>query len=486
MRRILAAFAIACLAIVLVVFATGSGGSSGYQVRAIFDNAAFVIPGMDVKIAGVKVGKIESLDVTANNKAAVVLNIENSGYHDFRTDAFCRIRPQSLIGEKFVDCQPTTPRGPGEIEAPLLPVIEQGPGKGQHLLPASRTATSVDLDLVNNIARLPYRQRLTIILNEFGVTLAGNGETLNSALKKTDPTLKAFDDVLEILARQNRVLASLAVNGDTVLQPLARNSQNLKGFINSAGYTAQATAEKSASFRENWRLLPGMLRELQPTMTKLGDFAAAFTPVAADLNRAGNDLSTFTVGAPAFNEAGIPALQSLGDTADIAGPALVKSLPLAEELQALGKNAAPTSTNLATLLSSTEKQGGWQNLTKFIYQTTGTINGFDQYGHYTRVRLVTGGCQFFAKYNSINCNANFNGGKSNADPSGTTPTTPTAPTTPTTPSTPTGPSTFSRPKEPARSGRSGRPAGSDAAPRSGSRPTDRRSAQALLDYLLGQ
>ncbi|NBP24164.1 MAG: MCE family protein [Proteobacteria bacterium] len=110
MRRIIGAFAAACVAIALIVVATASGGSSGYQVRAIFNNAGFVIPGMDVKIAGVKVGQIESLDLTANNKAAVVLNIENKGYHDFRTDAFCRIRPQSLIGEKFVDCQPTTPR----------------------------------------------------------------------------------------------------------------------------------------------------------------------------------------------------------------------------------------------------------------------------------------------------------------------------------------------------------------------------------------
>jgi ABC-type transporter Mla subunit MlaD len=476
MRRILGAFAVACVAVALVVVATGSGGSSGYQVRAIFNNAAFVIPGMDVKIAGVKVGQIESLDLTANNKAAVVLNIENKSYWDFRTDAFCRIRPQSLIGEKFVDCQPTAPRVDGEVQAPLLPVIQRGPGKGQRLLPATRTATSVDLDLVNNISRLPYRERLTIILNEFGVTLAGNGETLNSALKKTDPTLKAFDDVLAILARQNRTLASLAVNGDTVLQPLARNARNLKGFINSAGYTAQATAEESADFQENWRLLPGMLRELQPTMVKLGDFASAFAPVAADLNRAGNDISTFTVGAPAFNEAGIPALQSLGDTADVGGPALAKSLPLAEGRKALGANAKPASTDLASLLSSTDKQGGWQNLTRFIYNSVGLTNGFDEYGHYARARLVTTTCQSFFPANDINCNAKFNDG-AGSQTQGANTSSGTKSTAPSSPSA-SGKGNGSRSKAPrARSGRGAGDAG---------RPTDRRSAQALLDYLLGQ
>ena len=31
-------------------------------MRAIFDNASFIIPGEDVKVAGVKVGTIDSLD----------------------------------------------------------------------------------------------------------------------------------------------------------------------------------------------------------------------------------------------------------------------------------------------------------------------------------------------------------------------------------------------------------------------------------------
>ena len=46
-------------------------------------------------------------------KAVVVLKITDPGFQDFRTDASCLIRPQSLIGEKFVECQPTEPRAPG-------------------------------------------------------------------------------------------------------------------------------------------------------------------------------------------------------------------------------------------------------------------------------------------------------------------------------------------------------------------------------------
>ena len=81
-----------------------------YQVRAIFDNAGFIIPGEDVKIAGVKVGKVEALDVTEDFKAAVVLEITEPGYQDFRRDASCIVRPQNLIGERFVECKPTQVR----------------------------------------------------------------------------------------------------------------------------------------------------------------------------------------------------------------------------------------------------------------------------------------------------------------------------------------------------------------------------------------
>ena len=115
-------------------------------------NAFSVIAGEDVKIAGVKVGKIESLDVTPDHKAAIVLRIDRPGFDDFRTDAECTIRPQSLIGERFVECTPTGERAAGTPAPPPLRKIEDGPGKGQYLLPVSNTMQTVDIDLINNTA----------------------------------------------------------------------------------------------------------------------------------------------------------------------------------------------------------------------------------------------------------------------------------------------------------------------------------------------
>ena len=67
-----------------IVLVAQREGEQPYQVRAIFDNAGFVIPGEDVKIAGVKVGKISAIDVTDDFKAAVVLDITEPGYTNCR------------------------------------------------------------------------------------------------------------------------------------------------------------------------------------------------------------------------------------------------------------------------------------------------------------------------------------------------------------------------------------------------------------------
>ncbi len=412
MRRLFAIALVLLAAAALVVFSVGAGDDGGgYRVRAIFDNAGFSIPGMDVKIAGVKVGKIESLDVTEDKKAAIVLDVVDEDFQDWRADATCRIRPQSLIGEKYVECVPTQPRPAGSALPPPLREIDSGDGAGQRLLPATQTSRAVDLDLINNIMRLPYRERFTIILNEFGTGLAGNGKALQTALKKSDPALKALGDVLEILAKQNKTLVALADNGDKVLRPLARERESVAGFIRSSGEVAAATAERSADFRQDLNKFPDFLRELGPTMDSLGEFSDALTPVVEDLGRAAPDLNAFVTGTPAFTAASTPALTSLGDATKTLGPSLEKSLPLIKDLGTLGKSTVPLTKNLSALLLSLREQGGVQNFLDFTYLFAGSANGYDDLGHYIRARLVLGTCQTYVEVNNPSCTANFDADK---------------------------------------------------------------------------
>ena len=144
------------------------------------------------------------------------MEIDDSGFKDFRQDASCLIRPQSLIGEKYIDCTPTQPRAPGTPRRRCLQKIPDGQtGGGQYLLPLENNGKTVDLDLIQNIQRLPYRDRFRLILNDLGAGLAGRGQDLGEVIDRANPALRQTDRVLAILAAQNQQLASLASNGDT-------------------------------------------------------------------------------------------------------------------------------------------------------------------------------------------------------------------------------------------------------------------------------
>ena len=214
-----------------------------------------------------------------------MLQIDDPGFQDFREDASCLIRPQSLLGEKYVECEPTQPRAAGTEPPPELAVIEEGePGEGQRFLPLESNGKAVDLDLVNNIMREPYADRFRLILNDLGAGLAARGDDLAEIIDRSDPALRETNAVLAILARQNRALADLARNGEAVLEPLARDRDRIGSFINSAAVTAEATAERGADLEQNFALLPETLRELRSTMTELKKLSDAGDP---DLHRAG-------------------------------------------------------------------------------------------------------------------------------------------------------------------------------------------------------
>ena len=272
MKRLIGIGAVVATIVVVLVAGTGAGDDAGdgYKVRAIFDNAFTLIEGEDVRVSGVNVGKITALDVTKDNRAAVVLNITRPGFDDFREDATCTIRPQGLIGERFVECSLTQPRRRGAAEpAPLKRIPEGEPGAGQHLLPVEQTSKPVDIDLVNNITRLPERQRLAIILNELGAGVAGRADDLNETIRRANPALGATNQVLKILGEQNQVLRRLATDSDRALAPLARDRQSVASFIENANDVSRATAERRADLEANFERLPRFLEELRPTMTRL-------------------------------------------------------------------------------------------------------------------------------------------------------------------------------------------------------------------------
>jgi phospholipid/cholesterol/gamma-HCH transport system substrate-binding protein len=406
--RILAVILLIVAATAVVVIVLGAGDDDDdYKVRAIFDNAGFVIPGEDVKVAGVRVGSIDSIDVTEDNKAAVVLDIEDPGYQDFRDDASCIVRPQSLIGERFVECTLTEQRSPGQEPPPPLEQIQEGDGEGQYLLPVERNGKAVDIDLLNNIMRQPVRERLSIILSDLGIGVAGRGRDLGEVIRRADPALKEIDEVLKILAEQNEVIADLARDSDTILAPLARERRHVGGAIENAGEVARATAERSDALQADIERLPPFLRELRPTMVRLGALSDEMTPVLRDLGAVAPDINRMVIQLGPFSEAAIPAFESLGEMTETGTPAVRAARPVISDLGDLAGAARPVGANARKLLESFQSTGGINRFMDYVFFQVAAINGFDSFGHYLRAGLIVNQCANYAITPAFGCSANY-------------------------------------------------------------------------------
>src|SRR5436305_3069494 len=154
-----------------VFLALGAGGrqSGNASDWVELDNAFGLVNGADLKVAGTRAGKISDMKVDMRtHKARIGIKVDGSqgAFTSFRTDAFCESKPQSLIGEYFLDCQP------GHAQTKL---------KSGGTIPVNHTASTIPADLVQNVLRLPYRERLRLIVNELGAGVAGRDGDLNSA-----------------------------------------------------------------------------------------------------------------------------------------------------------------------------------------------------------------------------------------------------------------------------------------------------------------
>jgi phospholipid/cholesterol/gamma-HCH transport system substrate-binding protein len=422
-RLVLIACAVAGAVGLLVAGPAASDDGGPYEVRAIFDTASFLVEGEEVRIAGAKVGEVAEVDITRPGetvsledgpadepgKAAVVLRIDEPGFQDFREDASCLIQPQSLLGEKFVGCRPTQPRAPGTEPPPPLEEVPEGqPGEGELLLPLENNGKAVDLDLVNNIMREPYADRFRLILNDLGAGFAARGDELEEIVERANPALRQTNRVLAILADQNRALAELARDSDTVLAPLARERRQITGFIRGSSETAQATAERAAELEAGFERFPAYLRELRKTSTELRGFADAGTPVITDFGAVAPSVTRAQRALGPLAEAGIPALKTLGDAAEQSEDDIVASDPVIKDVRDLARSAEPGANQLDELMRSLDHAicvqfelvedasrcvrttTGFKSLMDFVFGTSAAVNGFDEYGHYLRTfGLVT-------------------------------------------------------------------------------------------------
>jgi virulence factor Mce-like protein len=301
------------------------------------DNAFGLIEGGDVKVANVRAGRVTDMEVQKEPpyRARIGITIDQEGFGSLRKDTFCESRPQSLIGEYFLDCTP------GRAEE----LIEPG-----DTIPVEQTASTIPVDLLNNIMRRPYRERFSILLSEFGIALAGRGPDLNETIRRAVPALRATNRVLAELRDQRRVIRDLTANADRVIGELADNHTDVTRFVQEARDTAAASAERRDDLAAQFRRLPRFLQEFRPTMAALEDVADAQIPALNNLNRSADDLEEFLTELGPFADASRPAFRSLGEASPAGRAAMRATAPHIPELAAAARPLEEIGRNLYLVL----------------------------------------------------------------------------------------------------------------------------------------
>jgi ABC-type transporter Mla subunit MlaD len=396
---------IGALGAAVVLMGANSGGGQSKTIKIVFDNAFGLTSGGDLKIGGVKAGSTTGFSVTNSlpPKAIVTAKVTQPGFESFRKDASCRIRPQSLIGEYYVDCQPGSSKQ-------LLP---------NNTVPVNQTQSTIPQDLLQDVMRRPYRERLRLIINELGTGLAGRPQDLNEVIRRADPGLQETSKVLKILGNQNKVIQNFIVNSDTVVKELEAKKKDVARFIVEAGKTAEISASRRQALQAQFHKLPGFLAGLQPTMAKLGNLADQQTPLLSDLHKAAPDLNTFFKELGPFANASRPAFKSLGQTSVVGRTALNDSRRAVDQLAALSADAPQLAKPLRQFLQTLDDrkrsvqddpraaasappapdptayhkgQGftGMEAFWNYVYWQTLAINPFDQVSHVLRGLFILG------------------------------------------------------------------------------------------------
>ena len=236
----------------------------GDEYKAEFTEAAGLRPNDEVRVAGVKVGKVLSVEL-AGDRVQVEFRADDEA--DLRNRTRADIRIKTLLGRKFLML---TPEGDEELE----------PGA---VIPVSRTTSPYDIaeafqDLSTSVGEIDDEQlakSFTVLADTFRDTpdevrasLEGLSR-LSRTLASRDQELRALLDrargVSQVLAERDEDLVAFLGDSSLVLQEVARRREAISRLLDT---TVELSAQLRALVRENRADLAPALERLR-TVTEI-------------------------------------------------------------------------------------------------------------------------------------------------------------------------------------------------------------------------
>lgn len=406
MRRLasISVVLITAAALTVALLSASAQGSSTATFDVIFDDARGLVSGQLVKVAGAQAGSIQNVSVVKQGsgartafKARIEASID-SKFMPFRANATCTIRPQGLIAENYVQCDPGSPPAP---------VLKSANGRPP-TVPVQNTTEPVSLLDLFNTFNVPTRQRFTLILDELGIGTSARGQDLNDILYRANPALKLADQVIGILARQKTELAALIDATNTIARQAASHAGAVQSFLDQASTLATTTAQHRSNLEAAIQRLPGLLAAAQPSLGQLDTVAREGTPLVQQLGVAAPALDQASVDLGPFVRAAKPGLSKLSAALTVAIPAVKHATPLTKALRSYTTRSLSKTKLSGRLFTSLQQAGFGENFLGIVYYVAASLARFDSISHMLSFASVNlGPCLGYATTPVSGCNANY-------------------------------------------------------------------------------
>jgi phospholipid/cholesterol/gamma-HCH transport system substrate-binding protein len=242
--------------------------TGAYKISAMFDDAAGVGSGDDIRVAGVKAGRVSSVKPDREHGKVIVKMVVNGGVQ-LGPDTTAEIALQTLLGTKYV-------RLGGRVQEPYL--------RGGAVIPNERTKTPFDVFDLVNVGKRAIDETDTHRLNQFIGQLAditqGRREDLGLLLDGLAKVSKALEDrhgelqslidradtLSGTLADKDRTLLTLLDQSTHLLAVLRDNRRDVAGALEGSD---RLTAQLASVLVQHKAELDRILATLHPTLAIL-------------------------------------------------------------------------------------------------------------------------------------------------------------------------------------------------------------------------
>jgi len=355
------AFAISCFGLLLFLWLAFGGPTplkpESYRFTVPFDEATQLAVESDVRISGVSVGRVKSIELSDEGLADAEIEMDPR-YAPIPDDTRAILRQKTLLGETYVEL---TPGSEDASPLPENPLPEGGE------LPPVQVSDAVQLDEIFRTFDEPTRAAFKAWMQNVAVALRGRGADLSATFGTLGPFASDLNRVLRILDSERVATRQFVRDTGEVFEALSERQGQLRGLITNTEAVFSTTAARNRSLQETFIALPTFLDESRLLLERLDRFAAdtnplvtqlrpavrELSPTLIDLGRLAPELRGFFIGfRRAANAAkpGFPALRELLD--DLLPPFLADLDPFLRNLTPLVQVVGDYQRDVTALLAN--------------------------------------------------------------------------------------------------------------------------------------